>query len=175
MILFLLFSIIICQNIIKNPSFKEVENDKVLNWNLGEGVELITSDLGKNAIHWKNSSQPFSCYQGITLEKGFQYEIKTAGAREYFYSRSYYEDLDWKTTCHLTGIIKNPNNKSYNYYFDLYSVPQKDLVGEIFVDEVRRINFRIGINNDRDEVYDNVNVVYQINGHKDNYNLTDFE
>ena len=39
---------------------------------------------------------------------------------------------------------------------------------------MERINFRIGINNDRDEVYDKVNVVYQINGDKEDYNLTDF-
>ena len=57
------------------------------------------------------------------------------------------------------------------------SVGKKNSTGEIFVDyvSVRRINFRIGINNDRDEVYDKVNVVYQINGDKENYNLSDFE
>ena len=38
-----------------------------------------------------------------------------------------------------------------------------------------RINFAIGINNDRDEVYDIIYVTYQINRNKENYNLTAFD
>lgn len=86
---------------------------------------------------------------------------------------SYY---DWKKVCHITGIIKKPN-KNDRYYFGFYSFAQKDSVGDIYIDDisVRRINFRIGINNERDEVYDKVNFVYQINGCKENYNLSDYE
>ena len=53
----------------------------------------------------------------------------------------------------------------------------KKIVSEIYIDDIplRRIDFRIGINNDRDEVYDKVNIIYQINGYEGNYNLTDFE
>ena len=202
MIFFFLFSIIYSQNIIKNPSFEEVENNQIKNWKLGEGVELISSELGRKALHWKMANHTFFSYQMVPLEKGFQYEMcvhfkikniknitkdgfmfliesvnKTDGVHEYFFSRQYYGDINWKKACHLTGIIKRPNNNLDSYYFGLYSVAHKDPTGEIFVDDVsvRRINFRIGINNDRDEVYDNVNIVYQINGYKDNYNLSDFE
>ena len=202
MIFFALFSIIYCQNIIKNPSFEEIENNKVLNWNLGKGVEISSdSHLGKNSLHWKPTNHSFFSYQMISIEKGFQYEMcahfkfnnltknsggflfliesvnKTNGTFEYFYSRRYHGSISWKKACYITGIIKKPNNNSDRYYFGLYSFQQKDLVGELFVDDVsvRRINFRIGINNDRDEVYDDINVVYKINGYKENYTLSDFE
>ena len=204
MIFFLLFPIIYCQNILKNHSFEEIENNQVKNWKLGEGVQLISSDTysGKNALYWKQANHYVFSYQIIQVEKGFQYEIcatfkvknipdlqkdgfaflietvnKTNGFHEYFYSRSYNGNLNWKKACHITGIIKKLNNKTNDYYFGLYSVEKNNSTGEIFVDDVsvRRINFRIAINNDRDEVYDKVNVVYQINGDKENYNLSDFE
>ena len=196
MIFLVLFSLIYCQNIIKNPSFEEVENNKVLNWNLGKGVEISSDSYsGKNSLHWRPTNHSFSSYQAIPIEKGFQYEMcahfkliniseinggglvfliqtsnKTSGVFEYFYSRGYYGNSDWKKACHITGIIENPNNDSDRYTFILYSSAQKETAGDIFVDDVsvRRINFRIAINNDRDEVYDNVNVVYQINGYEEN-------
>ena len=118
--------------------------------------------------------------KNITGE-GFQFCIesvnKTNGTKEYFYSRRYFGNYDWKKVCHNTGIIQRHNNDSDRYYFGFYSLAQKHSFGDIYVDDIslRRINFRIGINNDRDEVYDKVNVVYQINGYKGNYNLTDFE
>ena len=40
MICFILFSMIYCQNLIQNPSFEEVNNNKVLNWKLPQGVDL---------------------------------------------------------------------------------------------------------------------------------------
>ena len=203
MIFFLLFSIIYCQNLIRNPSFEVVENNKVINWTLGEGVEISSdSHLGKNSLYWRPTNHSFFSYQIIPIEKGFQYEMcahfklnnvknisgegfffmiesvnKTNGIKEYCYSRRYFGNIDWKKACHITGIIKKPNNDSDKYYFGLYSPAQKETVGEIFVDDVslRRINFRIGIDNDRDEIYDNNNVVYRINGYKENYNLSDFE
>ena len=91
---------------------------------------------------------------------------KTIGIHEGFYSRYFYGNMDWRKACYLTDIIKKPNNDSDQYFFGLYSVPQKETVGEIFVDDVsvRRINFMIGINNDRDEVYENINIIYLING-----------
>ena len=70
------FSIIYCQNILKNPSFEEVENNKVLNWILGEGIELSSdSHSGKNSLYWKPTNHSFFGYQMIQLEKGFQYEM----------------------------------------------------------------------------------------------------
>ena len=85
--------------------------------------------------------------------------------------------MTWRKACIVTGIIKNATNTSNKYQCALYSSKQLDSVGDIYVDDVsvRRLNFRIGISNDRDEVFDYVNVVYEINGYKDNYNLKDFE
>ena len=75
--------------------------------------------------------------------------------------------MDWGKKCHLTSIIKNLYNG--NYFLNLYSVGKNNSIGAIVVDDVsvRRINFRIAINNDRYEVYDDISVVYQINGHKE--------
>ena len=202
MIFFVLLSTLYCQNIIKNPSFEEVENYKPLHWYLDEGVELSSeSHLGKNSLYWKPTNRAIFSYQMITIEKGFQYEMcvhlklrnipnitkegflfmiqsvkKENEPQEYFYSRYYNGNSDWKKACHLTGIIKKRNDSDL-YYFGLYSPALKNSSGEIFVDDIsiRRINFKIGINNDRDEVYDNINVVFQINGYKENYNLSDFE
>ena len=203
MIFLVLFSLIYCQNIIRNPSFEEVENNKVLNWGLGEGVE-ISSDCfsGKNSLHWRPTNHSVFSYQMIPIEKGFQYEMcahfkvknvknitgegfifmieslnKTIGAFEYFYSQRFFGNSDWRKRCYITDIIKKANNDSDNYYFGLYTPAQNETLGEIFVDDVsvRRINFRIAINNDRDEVYDDINIVYQINGYKENYNLSDFK
>ena len=112
--------------------------------------------------------------QNVTKE-GFLFMIQGNG--EAFYSRYFFGNMTWRKACIVIGIIQNPNNSSNKYQCALYSSKQLDSVGDIYVDDVsvRRINFRIGISNDRDEVYDNVNVVYQINGYKDNYNLNDFE
>ena len=203
MIYFLLFSIISCQNLLRNPSFEIIENNKVVNWSLGSVVEISSiSHTGRNSIHWKPTNHSVFTYQMIPVEKGFQYEMcvhfklndvrnisgagflymiesfnGTTGIAEYFYSRRLFGNYDWKKQCRVTGIIEKRNSDSDLYYFGLYSSPQKETGGDIYIDDVslRRINFRIGINNDRDEVYDDVNVVYQINGHKDNYNLTDFK
>ena len=163
MIFFLLFSTIYCQNMLKNPSFEEVENNQVKNWRLGEGIQLITLDnnSGKKALYWKQTNHSISVLQTIPVEKGFQYEIcahfkvknipdiqkdgftflidtsnKTNGFREMFSSRSYNGNLDWKKACHISGIIKKTINKAYNYYFCLYSVAKKNSTGEIFVDYV---------------------------------------
>ena len=40
---------------------------------------------------------------------------------------------------------------------------------------MERSDFIIGLNNDRDEVYDDVNVVYRIYVNQETYNLSDFE
>ena len=58
------------------------------------------------------------------------------------------------------------------YSLDKLSTPG----GIIYVDDVsvKKISFRIAINNDRDEVYDTLNVAYQLIG-KENYNLNDFD
>ena len=59
MIFLVLFSLIYCQNIIKNPSFEEVENNKVLNWNLYKEVEISSySYSGKNSLYWRPNNHP---------------------------------------------------------------------------------------------------------------------
>ena len=45
---------------------------------------------------------------------------------------------------------------------------------ESYIDDIsiERSSFIIGLNNERDEVYDNVNVVYRIYANKELYNLS---
>ena len=198
MIFFFLFSIIYCQNVIKNPSFEEFENNQVKYWRLDKESQIISSDCysGKYSLYWKQGNHSITNFQTIQLEKGFQYEVcihfkiknikktssegffikiqsinTTGGFNEYFNSRAYYGNINWRKTCLLTSIIKNLNNGNYILY--LFSIGNNNSTWEIFIDDVsvRRINFRIAINNDRDEVYDYINVIYQINGLKENYNL----
>ena len=76
----------------------------------------------------------------------------------------------------ITSNIKKQNNELDRYYFSMYTLANTE-TGDVYVDDisVRKINFGIGINNDRDEVYDKVNVVYQINANQDNYSLSDYD
>ena len=199
MVIFFIFSIVYCQNIIKNPSFEEFDsNHKLLYWSLAEEADLSSdSHSGQKSLHWKPKNKlVFNC-QVIPFEEGFPYEIcayiktikapdhgllfciestnKTKGIFQFSYSRGYYGDLDWKQVCFMTDIIRKPN-KNDIFYLGLFTIASPE-EGEIFVDDVsaKRINFAIGINNDRDEVYDIIYVTYQINGNKENYNLTDFD
>ena len=57
---------------------------------------------------------------------------KTDGTKEYFYSRRFFGNYDWKKVCHRIGIIQKHNNDSYRYYFGFYSFAQKDCVGDIY-------------------------------------------
>ena len=200
-ILFLLFSIVCSQNIIQNPSFEEVDsNNKVLNWNLADGADLSAdSHSGSKSLHWKTKDKTLINYQILKIEKNFQYEIcvhfklvnitgkgfafyiesknQTPGFYESTYSKAFTGNNDWKKVCHLTDIFRKPNNDSDTYFIGLYTHPLKESAGEVFVDDisVNKIFFRIGINNDRDEVFDNVNVVFQINGNAEDYNLNDLD
>ena len=204
MLIFCFFSLICCQNIIRNPSFEVIDSyNKIVNWTVPEGSDLSSDSIsGKNSLHWKTMNKTLSCYQLVKIDKGFQYELcihfkiinttiakkrgihfglastnKTKGIYEKTYSRRFFGSINWRKACHITPIFNKPNNDLDNYYFSVFSYAQPEPEGEIFIDEisVRRINFRITINNDRDEIYDIVNVVYQINGDKENYNLSDFE
>ena len=203
MIFLVLFSLIYCQNIIKNPSFEELDsNNKLLNWYNPENVEIssVIRHSGKNSLHFKSAPDRYiSVAQMVNLEKGFQYEVcayvkflnnitirrlgfsilshnKTTGFYERYSSRSYYRLTDWQKICFKTGVIKKPAVNSDPYWFSIYIYPSVEN-SEGFIDDVsiERSNFIIGINNDRDEVYDNVNVVYRIYANKETYNLSDFE
>ena len=84
--------------------------------------------------------------------------------------------MGWKKVCIITSAIKKPVSDSDPYYFVTYSYPTTEY-REGYIDDIsiKRINFVVGVNNDRDEVYDEVNVIYQINGNEEDYNLIDFE
>ena len=75
----------------------------------------------------------------------------------------------------LQVLLKSQVVKAKPYYFALYSY-SSNIYSERYVEDisVKIFNFWIGISKDRDEVYDKVNVIYQINGGWI-YNLSDFE
>ena len=200
MIILFLFSLVCCQNLIKNPSFEEVDsNNKILNWIIKEGASLSSvSHSGNKSLHWKQENELFFNYQIINVEKNYQYEAcayiklinitkngfqmcietsnKTPGIFEYYYSQVFSGNYDWQQVCFTTGIIKRPNNNTRSYYLGIYTIAEIGTGGEVYIDDItlKRINFRIAINNDRDEVYDTLNVVYNIIG-KEDYNLNDFD
>ena len=123
MLTFLLFSIISCQNILKNPSFEEVDsNNKILYWSIDKEVEISSECYsGKKCLHWKMANRQINNYQMIQVDKGFQYEVyvhikivnlprfgvgfciesvtHTFGFYEYYRSRGFYGDFDWKKIC----------------------------------------------------------------------------
>ena len=201
MLIFLLFSIVCGQNIIRNPSFEEVNSDnKPLHWNLRENVEISSdSHSGNKSLKFKITNKRTYITQAIKIDKGFQYEIcvhlkfinnakqrllgfrienlnYTHGFYEYYETRSFSTFKEWKKVCMITGAFKKPVSDSDPYYLFIYSYSAKEYA-EGYVDDIsmKRINFLVGINNDRDEVYDNVRIVYQINGNKEYYNINDFE
>ena len=73
-------------------------------------------------------------------------------------------------------LFKKLAINSEPYIFSIYIYPSAEN-SEGYIDDIsiERINFIIGINNDRDEVYDNVNIVYRIYGDEETYNINDFE
>ena len=135
----------------------------------------------------------------INIEKNYQYEVctfiklinmigsgfhlrlssanQTNESREVFYSRFLVMDHDWQKYCFITDIIKKPINNNAPYFLGIVTYELNYTGGEVYVDDisVKRINFRMSINNDRDEVFDTVNAVYQsILGNKEDFDLKDF-
>ena len=203
MLIFLIFSIDCSQNIIKNPSFEELDSNKNLkDWYNPNNVEISSpvSHSGKNSLHFKSAPDRYiSAYQIINFEKGFQYEIcayikclnnlvqrrlgflirshnLTVGFSERYSYRSYYGFDDWKRICFKTDVIKKPGINSDPYLLIIYIYPSVEN-SEAYIDDIsiERSSFIIGLNNERDEVYDNANVVYRIYVNKEVYNLNDFE
>ena len=75
---FSFFSLTYCQNILKNPSFEEVDsNNKLLDWYNPDNVEISpVSHSGKNSLHFKSVPDRYiSVAQIVNVEKGFQYEV----------------------------------------------------------------------------------------------------
>ena len=189
------------KNIIKNPSFEEFDSDNKLKyWKLNPTCDISNeSNSGNYSLHWKESDKRIINTQSIELEKGFKYEICVnfklkniigSGLRFYIENRdysnlyeryyfSYYSGTnDWKKVCNESGNIKNPNGDLDKYIFGVYTLEQQNSNGEVFIDDIsiNRINdlLKIVINNDRDEIYDNVNIVYKIDTTRGNYSLTDW-
>ena len=186
-IYFLIFSIAYCENknLVKNPSFELVDNKNYpfgILWTTGE----ISSDSysGKNGFHFKaiSTKNIFSQFFTDTFEKGFRYKICAAFKlinvknfqiylqnREFTtdyeatYSNSFSGTRDWKKECFNTHHLMLTRKK---FTLGFYSLPQEGPEGDIFVDDVSitRINelLILGINNNRDEVFDPLNVAYRI-------------
>ena len=133
MMIFLIFSIDCSQNIIKNPSFEELDSNKNLkDWSNPNNVEISSSvsHSGKNSLHFKSAPDRYiSVSQIVQVEKGYQYELcayvkfldniqkqrlgfkiqshnKTPGFYDSYPSRSYYGVTDWKKICFKIGTIK---------------------------------------------------------------------
>ena len=204
MLILFLFSIIFCdENLIKNPSFEEFDSQSHLTyWNVPKESEISSdSHSGEYSLHWKPLNKTMASYQYINLEKNYQYKIcmhlklkniksfqmyftsqnNTKDYRERKDSNSYKETNGWEIICYTIGPIKRSSSESNKFIVGFYTHAQIDETGtaEAFVDDVSvyRIKdiLKIGINNDRDEVYDIVNVICQIKPNKGNNTLNDWD
>ena len=173
-------------------------NNKVLNWVITEGTSLSSvSYSGKYSLHWKQNDQALFNYQVVIIEKNYQYEAcayiklinitnvcgfqmsiqidnKTGGIYEFYRSKIFFGNCDWQEICFTTGVIKKESTRSF--LLGIFNIGKIHKGGEIYVDDIslKKINFTITIKNDRDEVYDTLNVIYRIIG-KEDYNLNDFD
>ena len=188
-------------NIIKNPSFEELDSNNQLSYwrlNVNNGISSI-SHSGKNSLYWKQTNKRIINTQSIELEKDFQYEIcvyyklnniigdgfrffiennnHTPEYYERYYFNFYNGTNDWKQACDISGKIKRPNGILDQYIFGVYTLENNHSNGEVFIDDISiyRINdfLRITISNDREEVDDIINVVYELNAIERSYNLSD--
>jgi len=202
-ILFFIIFIINCKdNIIKNPSFEEFDSkNKLTYWRINNKTEISSDSYsGKNSLYWKQTNKRIKNYQLIELEKNYQYEIcihfklknilgngfsfyidnnnYTSGVNERYYSELYNGTNDWKKECYTSGKIKKPNQDSEKYVFGAFTYEENKTNGEVFIDDISiyRIDdfLKIIISNNRDEVYDTINMVYQIDTDKGNYSLSDW-
>ena len=196
-----LFTIISCANLIKNPSFESVNiNNQPEYWTPPKGGIISTDEhlSGQNSYYW-NTSTNESKYliQPIEhlFESHFKYEIcinfkltnlnhfqnvircknYTEGIAEVFFSKIWKGTTNWTRECYITNELIG---KYYLYNFALFTYPQNE-IGHVYIDDVSiyRIHdlLKIGINNDRDEVYNVLNAVYDINTTKGSYHTNNWE
>ena len=181
LVFILLISISYNKNIIKNPSFEELNsNNKLINWNI-DSLAHLSSDKhsGNFSLHWKQTNRSVVNSQYIELDKDFSYEVcahfklkdiigngfrfyignlnYTAGFSDYHYSKYYNGTInEWKKECYNTKKIRRPNGYLDKYIFIFFTSEDNNAKGEIFIDDISiyRINdfINITINNDRDEV-----------------------
>ena len=134
-LLLILVSNIKCnKNIIKNPSFEELNSkNKLINWNVYTLADLSSdSHSGNYSLHWKQTNITTMNSQYIELDKDFNYEVcvhfklkdivgdgfrfyignlnYTPGFSDYHYSPKYYNGTNnWEKACYNTKKIMNPN------------------------------------------------------------------
>ena len=188
----LLLSLIVianAQNLVTNPSFDIIQNEKATNWTYDTKCFALSdkSHEGKYSMHILSTCQAKSFTQRhIHLEKGYMYDIcvyyKTLDLAHNFdffvenigdtyegwYSSSSHTGThDWTKDCRRTESVKSPNGEGEEYVFGVYiSELSDDYGGEAYIDDVtvtKTTEFlrNVAINNDRDEVYDKLNVVVQ--------------
>ena len=188
LLMFILFSS--ADNLIKNPSFEQI-NDKGIptNWAFAEGPLEVstTAHSGKNSVLVKPGSKRGLFRQSVLLEKGnrydlcihyktvnlqldFQYYVETSKVSyEGFYSSVSAKHLGtngWTKECYTTGYVTCPNGENVTYSFGVLTKTGSNSSGEVYFDDIsieRNVQFlrNVAISNDRDEVYDKLNVVYQ--------------
>ena len=159
----LLFPIIYCENLIKNPSFEEVDegNNKPLYWEVVKGSDL-SSDChsGSKSLHWRPNNSVLINKQIIYMDKNFKYEIclyyklkNIYGKGLHFYIEAVYKPgqnseahyightyngtNDWKQACY-TMQMKNQTGKDdlIEVKFGVYTHEQKEENGEVFIDDI---------------------------------------
>ena len=190
------------KNIIKNPSFEELNSkNRLMDWAVDSLTDLSSdSHSGNYSLHWKQTNKIVYNSQNLQLDKDFSYEVcvhfklkdivgkgfrfyignlnYTPGFIDYHYSIYYNGTNDWKKACYNTNKIFKPNGYLDKYIFIFSTSSNNNTKGEVFIDDISiiRINdyINITINNDREEVYDKVNVVYELNIKKGNYTLNDW-
>ena len=77
LVFILLISISYNKNIIKNPSFEELNsNNKLINWNI-DSLAYLSSDKhsGNFSLQWKQTNRSVVNSQYIELDKDFSYEV----------------------------------------------------------------------------------------------------
>jgi hypothetical protein len=80
-LLVVLFIIINCKevNIIKNPSFEELDSkNKLTHWIVNDITDISSiCHSGKNSLHWKQINKRIVNIQYIELEKNYKYQISS--------------------------------------------------------------------------------------------------
>ena len=204
LLFFIFINTIDCrENLIKNPSFEEIDSDnKPKFWEpYGHNIHELSSDShsGEKSLYWIPNKNTIVVRQFFFLEHDFRYEIcvyfklkniygdgfqfyieKRDNRNIYQYSNKFNGTNDWRKECFITKKIKSIKDQFEKYLLGVYTHPQENNDNsEVFVDDITVYRIpevlTITISNDRDKVYDNVNIVYQINTTRINYTLNDWE
>ena len=162
MLILLLFSLIFCEeNIIKNPSFEEIDSRtrELKYWNIVEGASISHNcHSGRNCLHWKPLDRVLINWQYINVEKNYVYDVCThykitnIAALQMFvvneyssddYEEVYYSDLavgtnDWKEGCYTIGPIQRSSSDINKFFLAIYTNAQIDETGtaEAFIDDI---------------------------------------